>query len=198
MGKLIDMTGWVMKEHGVEDSHLTVINKDEELTKKRHEAFWRCKCSCGEIKSYPGYKIRSGLIKHCGKCNNHNFINMTGWKMWEHGIQDSKLTVIKRVENNYYNKNYSTMWLCECNCKNHSQIITTSYSLRAGLTKSCGCLRSNGENYIVKILEQNNLKYLREYTFPDLLSEKNAKLRFDFAIFNEKNELLFLLEYDGK
>ena len=27
MGKFIDMTGWVMKEHGIPDSRLTVIRR---------------------------------------------------------------------------------------------------------------------------------------------------------------------------
>ena len=30
MGKKIDMTGWIMKEHGVPNSRLTVIAEDKE------------------------------------------------------------------------------------------------------------------------------------------------------------------------
>ena len=30
MGKFIDMTGWVMKEHGIPDSRLTVIKRTED------------------------------------------------------------------------------------------------------------------------------------------------------------------------
>ena len=26
------------------------------------------------------------------------FIDMTGWRMWEHGVPESKLTVIKQAE----------------------------------------------------------------------------------------------------
>ena len=29
MSKLIDMTGWIMKEHGVPDSRLTVVERAE-------------------------------------------------------------------------------------------------------------------------------------------------------------------------
>ena len=28
-------------------------------------------------------------------------IDMTGWKMWEHGISDSQITVLKEIEPHY-------------------------------------------------------------------------------------------------
>lgn len=34
MGNFIDMTGWVMKEHGVPDSRLTVINQGLGINKE--------------------------------------------------------------------------------------------------------------------------------------------------------------------
>ena len=68
-------------------------------------------------------------------------IDMTGWKMWEHGVPDSRLTVIKRMED-YLNPDgtYTPQWLCECNCEEHNQIIVRGVHLRNGNTKSCGCL----------------------------------------------------------
>jgi hypothetical protein len=70
-------------------------------------------------------------------------INMTGWKMWEHGIPDSRLVVIKQVDD-YINTNGShrAQWLCECNCKRHTRLIVDGTNLRQGITKSCGCLKS--------------------------------------------------------
>ena len=44
MGKFIDMTGWIMSEHGVPGSRLTVINRAENHGK--HTA-WNCVCECG-------------------------------------------------------------------------------------------------------------------------------------------------------
>ncbi len=47
------MTGWVMKEHGVLDSHITVIEEDLEYQKqhqlKTRAAYWKCQCDCGNI-----------------------------------------------------------------------------------------------------------------------------------------------------
>lgn len=50
--------------------------------------------------------------------------------------QFSRLTVIKRVDNDRRNR---IRWLCRCSCG--KEIITTSYLLSSGQAKSCGCLR---------------------------------------------------------
>ena len=42
-----------------------------------------------------------------------------------------------------------------------------------------------------------NINYIKEYTFKDLLTEKNKPYRFDFAVFKD-NKLDFLIEFDGK
>jgi hypothetical protein len=38
------------------------------------------------------------------------------------------------------------------------------------------------EDKVANILNAYNIKYLREYSFPDLVGLKNTPLRFDFAI----------------
>lgn len=37
-----------------------------------------------------------------------------------------------------------------------------------------------------------------EYIFPDLTSSNNKPLRFDFAVFDDDNNIDFLIEYQGK
>ena len=68
------------------------------------------------------------------------FIDMTGWKMWEHGVPDSKLIVLQQEEWKV-NKNGTrvAMWRCECQCEEHNQIVVNGWSIRNGTTKSCGC-----------------------------------------------------------
>lgn len=70
-----------------------------------------------------------------------NFIDMTGWVMKEHGVPDSRLTVIKRAEDyiSPSGKHY-VQWLCECSCLEHNQVVVQSKHLRHGHTKSCGCM----------------------------------------------------------
>lgn len=64
MGKFIDMTGWVLKEHGVEDSRATVIKfagKDKNGLVK-----WECLCECGKEFVAYGADLRKGKMKSCG------------------------------------------------------------------------------------------------------------------------------------
>jgi len=64
---------------------------------------------------------------------------------------------------------------------------------------SCGCLKTSvGEYYISNILKENNIKYIKEYIFKDLKSDKNAYLRFDFAILDDNNNPIRLIEFDGE
>ena len=75
-----------------------------------------------------------------------------------------KLTVIKREENDKYGR---ARWLCECSCPKHNKIITLGTSLRAGVTKSCGCInkeqiRQLGINSAKKI---NKSEIWKSYCF---------------------------------
>lgn len=67
---------------------------------------------------------------------------MTGWKMKEHGVPDSRLVVIRRVEDYIQpNGHHVTQWLCECECEEHNQITVYGSHLRNGNTLSCGCIQ---------------------------------------------------------
>lgn len=64
-------------------------------------------------------------------------LDMTGWIMSEHGIPDSRWTIIEKVDSL---DGRNTFWLCECNCKDHTRKIVRHSSLTSGNSKSCGCL----------------------------------------------------------
>ena len=57
---------------------------------------------------------------------------------------------------------------------------------------------SRGEIKIEKILENNELKFEMEYSFTGLNSSNGKPLRFDFAVFDDEDNLDFLIEYQGK
>ena len=65
-----DMTGWVMSEHDVPDSKLTVIEQAEDYvaTTGAHYAQWLCECSCSDKTRIilRGNAIKNGNIKSCG------------------------------------------------------------------------------------------------------------------------------------
>ena len=56
---------------------------------------------------------------------------------------------------------------------------------------------SRGEIKIHEILEDAGLNFVEEYSFPDLVSTSGRPLRFDFAVFDDDDELQFLIEYQG-
>ena len=41
------------------------------------------------------------------------------------------------------------------------------------------------------------MNFKEEYSFRDLISSSGRPLRFDFAVFDDNNELQFLIEYQG-
>lgn len=69
MGKFIDMTGWIMSEHGVPDSRLKIINKAEDKITPSGNilTMWMVQCNCGsEPFKASGSNIRSGHTLSCG------------------------------------------------------------------------------------------------------------------------------------
>ena len=57
---------------------------------------------------------------------------------------------------------------------------------------------SRGEIKIEEILTEAGLNYKMEYIFPDLKSENGRPLRFDFVVFDDDNNIDFIIEYQGR
>ena len=64
-------------------------------------------------------------------------IDMTGWKMSEHGVPDSVLTVL--YPTNKQAKDGQFIWHCKCECGNEKDLV--GGEIRRGKVKSCGCKR---------------------------------------------------------
>lgn len=195
MGKFIDMTGWVMREHGISDSRITVINRAENQGK--HIA-WHCLCDCGNQTIIRGDQLRSGVAKSCGclfkeisaeKCRKVGKNNLGRPAAHRKNLvekQFGRLTVIE-----YYDTiDERAFWKCLCKCG--EEVIVSTDHLISGHTQSCGCLTSRGEEKIKTIFNENDISYISQYGFDDLVDK--SKLRFDFAIF-QNNKLFCLLEY---
>ena len=56
---------------------------------------------------------------------------------------------------------------------------------------------SRAEIKIEEILSNAGLNFKEEYSFPDLIGQGGHALRFDFAVFDDNNELEFLIQYQG-
>lgn len=156
------------------------------------KTMWRCLCGCGNEIICSGSDLRRGARTSCGKhCA---------------AVKDEKgkvygfLTVLERDPAPAITfPDKSIHWICQCS-KCGSEVSISGRLLRNGEAKSCGCIKSIGEQAIAVALQQLNYYYKHEYTFADLISPySNRKLRFDFAIFDASDAQtpIFLIEYQG-
>lgn len=150
-----------------------------------------CKCDCGN--DYVGTKadIVCGHTKSCGCLQSEN-TSTANTKDWTGRMAYSGVYFLRR-----HHKNESGQWVWECKCPICGNIFCElPAKVNNGHTTSCGCrIQSFGESYIKTLLESMNIKFIPQYTFCDC--KYVYSLRFDFAIFDNKN-LLGLVEYDGK
>lgn len=166
---------------------LTVIDRvSKPQGIKGGDAYWVCRCECGNLVSVMGKSLKNGKTKSCG-CYRHdkNVKDLTGQYF-------GRLLVIAPAGTN---KDGRQLWKCQCQCGN--TYITNGHNLQNGSCQSCGCLSSVGEAEIERILQENNINYSKQYTFSDLRGTKGGLLRFDFAIF-ENNQLKHLIEFQGE
>lgn len=185
MAKLIDITGQKF-------ARLTVIKRDYN-TRTNGKAYWLCNCDCGKQVSVRGQDLRLGKIKSCG-CYNSQCRTEKNLKDIK-GQRFGKLVAVKSMGVNEHHRN---TWLCQCDCGKTTVVETTSLTM--GNTKSCGCIISNGENMIAEVFDQHNIVYKQQYTFENLVGDQDNKtrLRFDFAILDNNNNLKCLIEYQGQ
>ena len=183
MGRLIDLTG---QQFG----NLLVLERGEDVPDgNKMKPGWKCKCLlCGRIKTISGKNLRAGKSTSCGCIRGGKLLKN------EIGNKYGLLTVIEQAPSN---ERGLAHWLCQCECG--AKTIVSGNNLREGSVKSCGCLNSLGEREISQLLEQYSVNYIKQFTFSDLYyKNKNYPLRFDIAILNEDNLLLFLIEYQGQ
>lgn len=168
---------------------LTVISR---VIDEKDHVKWLCKCDCGNEIVVRGDSLKSNHTKSCG-CLQKKFIsqlnvsNLIGQKF-------GKLTVVKRSQRKDSNGQY--YWYCDCDCGSKN-IEISGHNLISRGTQSCGCISSRGEEKIAKILSENNIVFQREYPVSQLF-QSNRPARFDFAIFNDKNEIKYFIEYQGE
>lgn len=110
--------------------------------------------------------------------------DMTGWIMKEHGVPDSRWTVIKRVEDIISpNGESHAMWLCECSCNKHTIRAVRGKDLRSGNSKSCGCISAEKAALLNK---KDNLYDLRSHDYGvGWTTNTNREFYFDLEDFDK-------------
>lgn len=179
VSKIIDLSG---QKFG----RLTVLEK---APSTGGQAEWVCKCDCGNIKKVKSQHLRTGAVTSCGCFNKEvvsrmRTIDLTGQRF-------GKLF----VDGYAGSRNGRSVWRCRCDCGNTVDVFS-SY-LTTGDTKSCGCIMSYREVLIEKYLTERSITFKRQYTFQDLRG-KRYPLRFDFAVFDDEDNLKCLIEYQGE
>lgn len=154
-------------------------------TNKRQNAtiIWKCKCDCGNECEVSSTCLIHKKTQSCGCIISKNLTNQ----------RFGKLKVLYPIQHG--GAGVGIIWHCQCECGNFKDV--PAKELLSGHTASCGCLKNSlGELNIKNILDKNNISYKEQYSFPNL--KDKSKLRFDFAILNGNNQIIRLIEFDGK
>lgn len=102
------------------------------------DTLWNCRCDCGVERKIPGKNLRKGLSQSCGCTHRESFnrrekvnrsIDIAGQTF-------GRLTTKEKVKV----KDGMAQWSCDCSCGTKDFEAMAS-QLRAGIVRSCGCLR---------------------------------------------------------
>lgn len=186
MSKTIDLTGQKF-------NRLTVLYRNGSTGGK---AKWHCKCDCGNECDIIGQYLRNGHTQSCGclqkertaAAAQNNALDLT----------NQQFAFLTAIEPTKKRRGSNIIWRCKCTCGQFTEVAASD--LTHFKTKSCGCKRnqSYGEIEIEQILIQNNIHFKREYSFSDLKSSLGGIPRYDFAILDNQNKVIRLIEFDGE
>lgn len=181
---------------GQKFGRLTVLEETDERG-TQGGVIWKCKCDCGKIVYKPTVALtRKRGTKSCG-CYNRDMSILKNTKNII-GEKYGMLTVVAQAPRPKNARRRGSWWYCDCDCGSKNFIANANH-LKNGDNKSCGCLSSSNEVKIQRLFQKLNINYERQYMFDDCINpETGWKLKFDFAVLDNQNNLRFLIEYDGE
>lgn len=167
--------------------------------KGQKKPIWHCVCDCGNETNVVSQDLKSGHTTSCGcapkKQRGDGLIDLIGKRF-------GGLVVLERARDYRYccsngKQTTSPSWVCRCDCGN--KVVVQGGNLRNGVSINCGCRKvsSKGENAVAEFLANNNIKNAKEYSFEDLRNKSGNLLRFDFAILDDDDAVVMLVEYQG-
>lgn len=153
------------------------------------------KCGCGNIFKTSFDNFSNHNKKKCNECTKKESITRMS-KKHEKFFNE----VFDLVGNEYevideYINSYTKIKIKHNVCGN---IYNTAPHLFLTGTRCPYCSESKGETKIRYFLEKNKINFIKQYVFEDLIGLGNGYLRFDFAVFDDYNNLKFLIEFQGK
>lgn len=145
---------------------------------------WLTKCDCGNDYIASQQALMGETTLNCGCIR---WADLTGQKF-------GKLTALK-IDWDKTKEFGDTAWKWKCECGNIKSIRYSNVIY--GGTHSCGCVgRSYGEELVKEVLDKHEITYEEEYKFDDL--KDKGFLRYDFALLDKKDEVIELIEFDGR
>ena len=149
-----------------------------------------CCCECGNEVVVKASNLSNGNTNSCGcyqkqRTSEATFKSLVGQRF-------GKLVVVERVANNRFD--HVCYW-CKCDCGGGT--IVDSTNLKNGNTTSCGCIKSKGEMKINQWLTGHKINFIPQYSHNDIFLSSGRRPFFDFAIFDNCDNLLCLVEYQG-
>lgn len=178
------------KERNVVGKKFSRLTALEFVGIENQESMYSFLCDCGNVVIKSLHSVSSGNTSSCGCL----FTELLDKKKYDIiGQKFGKLTVLSYAGINQYG---ATNFECLCDCGN-TKIISRN-SLIMGTVKTCGCVRSIGETNIKCILDNFNIKYKPQQAFSDLISEAGGHPTYDFSILNHSNDVIRLIEFDGR
>lgn len=148
---------------GKKFGRLTVLDIDKEYNQKNNfknqATYYKVQCDCENktIFSTQGAALRQGKTLSCGCYNKERITEVVSKDLT--GQVFGYLKVLYRT--NQKSSNGSYFWHCIC-LKDNNEIDVRTDQLTRGVTSSCGCIHSRNEAKIQQLLQNNNIRYVKE------------------------------------
>ena len=152
-------------------------------------AVYSFECLCGGGITTTLNSVKQGNTKSCG-CLRREFI-----ESYKTDILNQKFNKLLVLSYAGVNKRDENTFLCKCDCGELT--IVSRNCLVTGSIKSCGCLRSIGENNIKTLLDDAEIRYEQQKSFADLISDSGGYPLYDFALLDIDDIPIRLIEFDG-
>ena len=182
------------------ESKLYICNTcGKQFVRKGSDTFCSNECRYPKtICNYCGKEFRShanAIKKYCSEKCKKNKLTKSHEEYYEEfsKIHKGHIVPITKYVGNSYDL---TVYCLECENKTTRKAeVFVSKDKRRGCN-ICNRQYSIGESLVKEWLDVNKLSYIRQYTVKGL--SMNNLLRYDFALLNKENQVIALIEYDGR